>query len=164
VASIDGATAIPDVMLYRQYADRQPGNYEHLVVELKRPNVRIGSQEIAQIERYAFSVAADERFDKERTKWKFLIISTDLDDYADQRCRQDNREFGHIYARGNVNIFVCRWSSLIQECKWRYQVYKDALRPEVTAKDSLQYLKERHGRHLPASVAAGEDPAKNPGK
>jgi len=35
---------------------------ENIVVELKRPNVRLGSKEVLQIEEYALAVMRDERF------------------------------------------------------------------------------------------------------
>jgi hypothetical protein len=35
---------------------------EHLIVELKAPKVKVGADEITQIEKYAYTVAEDERF------------------------------------------------------------------------------------------------------
>jgi len=40
---------------------------EHLVVEIKRPQVVLGRQEVSQIEDYAQAVATDARFDKTTT-------------------------------------------------------------------------------------------------
>ena len=37
MTSTNGDSSIPDLMLYRRYADRVRGQYEHLVVEIKRP-------------------------------------------------------------------------------------------------------------------------------
>ena len=39
VKDINGEQAIPDLMLYREFAEREQGRFEHLVIELKRPNL-----------------------------------------------------------------------------------------------------------------------------
>ncbi|WP_419605899.1 hypothetical protein, partial [Thiolapillus sp.] len=83
VLRVDGRKGIVDLMLSRQIPRNHGNEREHLIVELKRPNVKIGKKEIDQIEGYALAVAKDERFRGVDTKWHFLIISNDHDDYAD---------------------------------------------------------------------------------
>ena len=46
---------------------------EHLVVELKRPDVKIDSDVASQIESYAFAVADDEPFRAVPGKWVFWL-------------------------------------------------------------------------------------------
>ena len=80
----EGKNRILDLLLARtspQARDR----HEHLVVELKAPNKKIGAEEITQIERYAFAVAGDERFNMTDVEWDFIIVSSGLDDYASIR-------------------------------------------------------------------------------
>ncbi len=150
VKDISGADAIPDLMLYRRYADREQGYFEHLVVELKRPSVKAGSEEISQIENYAFTVLDDPRFDKVKTRWTFVLVVNDLDALGEQKCQpQQGRQFGHLHERANLNIFVKKWSSVIQECEWRHEFYRSALDLELKESDGRAYVEKTHERFLP---------------
>lgn len=159
VKDLNGDQAIPDLMLYRRYADRAQGTYEHLVVELKRPSVKIGAKEIEQIKKYAHAVAKDPRFDKTNTRWVFVVVSTDLDDFAEQECQLRDRAYGHIMAGDNVDIYVKRWSAIIQDCEWRYGFYRQAFEAEVQTEDAVAYLNEKHSKYLPGgSMEAAQAP------
>lgn len=153
VKDTEGKDRIVDLMLYRQIPQLQPETFEHLVIELKRPDCKLGKKELSQIEEYAFSIADDERFDKASTKWTFYLIGNELAPFADRKCREHGRKFGHIYSSddGAINIHVKKWSSIITEAKWRYQFFKDKLELEVTTADGLEYLRKQHREHLPNS-------------
>jgi hypothetical protein len=49
----DGSGGIVDLMLSRLLPQPRADQREHLIVELKRPNVKIGSNEVTQIKEYA---------------------------------------------------------------------------------------------------------------
>ncbi|MBI1902926.1 MAG: ATP-binding protein [Planctomycetia bacterium] len=151
VTDLEGKDRIVDMMLHRRYPQFLPGTFEHLVVELKRPSCTIGQKEIGQIERYAFAVADDERFDKSRTRWTFLLLGNDLDKFAENKCRVHGREFGHIHQseEGSVNIFVRKWATIIEHAKWRYEFFRDKLELQVSSADGLQYLRSRYPEFLP---------------
>src|SRR3984893_18246422 len=53
---------IVDLMLSRAQKRHRDNDYEHLVIELKAPRVRLGAKELTQIKDYALSVAGDARF------------------------------------------------------------------------------------------------------
>ena len=151
VTDLEGKQRIVDLMLHRQVPQLQPDHFEHLVIELKRPNCKLGPEELSQIEKYAFAVADDERFDKERTKWTFVLIGNELAPFAERKCREQGRQFGHTHASddGAVNVFVKKWSMAISEAKWRYQFFREKLELEMTTADGLRYLRSRHADHLP---------------
>ncbi|RYE81697.1 MAG: hypothetical protein EOO74_00240 [Myxococcales bacterium] len=71
---------IPDLMVYSQFPVGRPGEYEHLVVELKRPGVKVGRDEAWQIGDYARTVAAHPGFNKSKTRWKFVVVSSELNE------------------------------------------------------------------------------------
>ena len=146
VTDLDGKNRVLDLMLFRQIPQLQQDCFEHLVTELKRPTCKIGQKELMQIENYAFSVSNDERFDKDRTKWTFMLLGNELSPFAEQKCREQGRKHGHIFASddGSVNIFVKKWSTVISEAKWRYGFFKEKLELEVTDSDGLRYLRENH--------------------
>jgi hypothetical protein len=150
VKDINGDEAIPDLMLWRRYADRSVGRYEHLVVELKRPKKSLGQAELSQIENYALTVAADERFDKANTKWTFVLLGDDLTPFALEKCEQENRPFGLILQKPHVEVWVKKWATIIQECKWRHEFYRKELDLEIQGSDATAYLEKKHAQYIPS--------------
>ena len=124
------------------------------VIELKRPTCKLGQKELGQIENYAFSIADDERFDRGQTSWTFVLIGNELAPFAEHKCRVQGQDFGHIHESddGSVNIYVKRWSTVIDEAKWRYQFFREKLELEVTTADGVQYLRTKHNQRLPHTV------------
>ncbi len=94
---------IVDLMLSRTLRRHRTAELEHLVVELKRPKVRISDEEITQVEKYAISVANDERFKSANgVKWTFWAISDDVDDYGAFRMSAS----GMISSKENVSVGI----------------------------------------------------------
>ncbi|CAB9492898.1 ATP-binding protein [Alteromonas macleodii] len=144
VKRIDGRVGIVDLMLTRSIGKNHSDEREHLVVELKAPKVKIGQDEITQIESYAFAVAEDERFKHLKTKWNFWIISNDLDAYAERRLKQDNTSKGIIYDADGITIWVKTWGELIQECKHRLEFVREQLDISIDKSDGLKYLQDSY--------------------
>jgi hypothetical protein len=159
VLDLEGTTRRVDLMLYRRFPQTMPDRHEHLVVELKRPSCKLGQGEIGQIKKYAFTVAEDERFDKERTSWTFLLVGNSLDEFAQHECSIDYLPSGHIYSSrgGLLNIHVKPWSSLIADVKWRYEFFRNALEYQATIDHGTEYLKRKHAEYLPDSPDANSD-------
>ena len=151
VTDLEGKERVLDLMLYRRYPQGQEGKFEHLVIELKRPTCKLGQKEISQIENYAFTVSADERFDKQRTKWTFILIGNDFLPFGEQKAKVQNREHGHIHASddGTLNIYIKKWSSIIDQAKWRYNFFREKLELQVTSSDGLNLLKSKYPQFLP---------------
>ncbi len=149
VKDINGEEAIPDLMLYRKYPDRREGYFDHLVIELKRPSVKGGQEEIGQIQRYAFTVQKDSRFDKEKTRWTFVLVVNDVDEMGEQLCTQTDRQYGHVTQRENLNVFVWKWSKVLQDCQWRHEFYRKQLELELQEGDGRTFVEQKHAHLLP---------------
>lgn len=149
VRDLEGKSRRVDLMLHQRFPSGQPECFEHLVIELKRPSVRIGQKEISQIEQYAFKVADDERFDKTKVSWNFVLLGNALDSFANKKCSESGRDFGHIHLSDSLNIYVKPWSSVIDPAKWRYEFYRDQLAVEISTDDGLEYLRAKYPQFLP---------------
>jgi len=147
----DGKKSRLDILLNGTYARTTPYDYEHLVIELKRSSVKLGSAELTQVESYALTVGKDDRFDKHKTKWTWMLIGVECDDYANDRRISQDRPPGLIANRPGVQVWVKTWAEIVSAVKRRYEFFLHELETELTADDGLQYLRERHGKHLPAS-------------
>jgi hypothetical protein len=86
VVRADGSRGIVDLMFSRHIQLAGSEHREYLVVELKRPDVKINAEVTAQIESYAFAVAEDERFRAVPAKWVFWAVSSDMDQVAAISC------------------------------------------------------------------------------
>ncbi|MGY3621008.1 ATP-binding protein [Bradyrhizobium sp. USDA 10063] len=160
VKRIDGKTGIVDLMLSRSVPQNRMDEREHLVVELKRPTVVIGGEEIMQVEKYAYTVAKDERFRGLRTRWTFWVVSNDLDEFASVRTRQKDKPRGQVSQTedGLVEVWVKTWSEIIAECKARLRFVQEHLQANVDKDASVSYLKATYDRYL-AGIEIGEDDA-----
>ncbi|WP_428699496.1 ATP-binding protein [Stappia sp.] len=150
VKTIDGKVGIVDLMLSRAVPQSRVEEREHLVVELKRPSVKIGADEITQTKKYAFSIAEDERFRHVKTRWSFWVISNDLDAYAQHETRQKDAPPGRVYLSENgcVKVWVKSWAEVLSECKARLQFVQAHLQANVDREASLRYLKKTYDKYL----------------
>jgi hypothetical protein len=144
VLTIDEREGIPDLMMSRKF-ERDHGRVEHLVLELKRPKDNLSDEDVVQLEKYAFSVANDERFDKAKVEWTFVLLGNELGGYARNRAQQGSGlPYGCIHRAGNLSIWIKRWSSVIHEAKVRYDFFRKHLEIEASSDDGMALIMKRH--------------------
>jgi len=153
---------VPDLLLWRQFLRRGTDNFEHLVIELKRPTVNISQTEIGQVKRYASKVVENRYFDKEKTRWKFVVISDGIAADAKADVNQHNREPGHVTSADDYDIWALTWAQVIQSSKVRLAWIQERLELNVSDNsEGIQYLRDRFSHLLPdeAKVNATEKEA-----
>lgn len=140
---------IPDVCLWQQFSMGSAGK-ENLVIELKKPNLKIGFTEKSQIESYASKVANDTRFPKDKTRWKFILVAKDFKDDIKPLLSQPGREYGHVVESENFDIFILTWGYILNEAKIRLEFIKNKLNMNLKDnKQGLKYLKDKYKEYLP---------------
>ena len=149
-----GKPRIIDLLLGRALRQNREKR-EHLVVELKRPNVKLGSDELTQIERYALAVTKDPRFDKTDVEWDFLLIGNKWDDFAEQRANQTGKPQGLISESEGVRVWVKTWGQLIAENEHRLKFVQESLEYAPTRDKALEYLRKTHSKYLPPPLQEG---------
>lgn len=139
-----------DLMLAKAVQPRD-GEYDYLVVELKRPLKKIDSEVITQIERYAIAVAEDPRFNGQKCKWTFLVVSDEMDTYAKSRAKQRDWPRGKIYDNADLNITVWarEWAEVISDARTKLKFINSQLSYEANRGTSKAYLKKAHARFIP---------------
>ena len=141
---------IPDVCLWKQYNLGKADHYENLVIELKRPTKDAGFSELTQIDSYATKVSDDARFPKEKTKWTFILLVRNIKTELKNKVEQENRRYGHVTESKYVDVFILRWSDIIQAARAKYKYIKDKLDLNLqTNEDALSLLKEKYKKYLP---------------
>lgn len=145
VKHISQAKGIVDLMLSKATRRHKANEVTHLVVELKRPSNPIDADEIMQIEKYAFSVAGDQRFKGVGVQWVFWAISDEYGAYAAGRIQNES---GLIHEKGNITIYVKTWAQVLDENRARLQFLQERLAFQADKGESLKYLQERHAKYL----------------
>lgn len=141
---------IPDVCLWKQFPKGTPGHKTNLVIELKKPTVDAGIPELGQIKQYAARVSKDRRFPKEKTKWKFLLVTRDIKPDIEIDLEQKDRDYGHVLSSELVDVHVLTWGHIINEAKTRYEFIKEKLNINLMDNEqNLDYLKSKYSEYLP---------------
>jgi hypothetical protein len=141
---------IPDICLWKQYNNGKNGYFRNLVIELKRPSVNAGTDELNQIMNYANKVSADLRFEKDKTEWTFILLVNDIKEDINLQCNQTGRKFGHIHTSNNLNVFIVKWGTLLNEAESRHQYLKEKLNYNITEnQEGLSMLNKRYKEYLP---------------
>lgn len=156
----DGRQGRVDLMLSKTVQPRD-GEYDYLVVELKRPSQKINNKVISQIEEYAIAIATDPRFNGQKCKWTFLVVSNEMDDYAKSKAKQRDWPKGKIYDNADLNITVWakEWGEVIGDARTKLRFINTQLDYEANRDTSKAYLKKAHTRFIP--ITSSEAPETN---
>lgn len=141
---------IPDVCLWRQFPQGLPGHKTNLIIELKKPIRNAGPEELMQIKLYASRICQDRRFPREKTKWKFLLITKDIKPDIESELEQTDRKYGHVVATELYDVYVLTWGHILTEAKTRYEFIKEKLNINLLDNEqNLTYLKTKYSEYLP---------------
>lgn len=158
VKHVSQTRGIVDLMLSRQIRRHRANDLTHLVVELKAPKVKIDKDEISQIEGYAASVSADERFGNVNVKWVFWVISDEIGPVGKFRIGE-NTATGLIHKSANVSIYAKTWGQVLDDNRARMQFFQERLEFKVDKGEALKHLQERYASYLEGVLDADDDAA-----
>jgi len=146
---------VPDLFLAGSIPGTREGAVEHLVVELKRPTVKVGLAEVTQIENYADAVANHGGFDTTDTKWRFIVISGEIHEKVTRtRLSNPNTPANQLAATDTYEILVYPWSKIIQIAKSRMSFVRQSLQYDVSKQRIKEHLKENHSDVLELNRSA----------
>ena len=123
-----------DLFLCRKSVDNKRIN--NLVVELKRPSVLLGEDEVSQIKRYQRTIFSDPRFNGDNTYWDFMLVGNRYDTSGyiegeiDTNKGHGEKEKGLIFSKDNCKIYVRRWSDIFADVECRHNFLEDKLKTE----------------------------------
>lgn len=148
--AVKDLTRIPDICLFEQICTSYE-QFEHLVIELKRPTLTLRLKELDQIRDYALTTAKNPLFDKSRTKWHFLLIGQKFDDDVTEALKNEVVGDGNYYNSGNISISVLMWSSIIQDNKLKYEYLRSKLNHQLSDDPNfaMDYLMAKHAELFP---------------
>jgi hypothetical protein len=159
VTTPDGKRGRVDLMLSKVTQPRT-GEYDYLIIELKRPSKRIDASVITQVEKYAMAVAGDERFHGIQARWTFIAVSNDLDDHAKRKGKQRDKPRGQVFddAELNITVWVKEWAEVINDAHSRLRFINQQLSYKANRDSAKEYLQKTHAKFIPAEAEDRNDP------
>jgi hypothetical protein len=161
---LDGTSGRIDAFLGRALPTSDASAREYLLVELKRPSLKIGREELDQLEDYVSALTTDSEFKDTATKWTFILVTSEYDDIVRARVSQSGKPVGLLSDHENCQVWVRTWASIIRDCEARLKFIQDKL--EVRVSDSeisekissiLESLTKRRGNGAAAEINDGEE-------
>ena len=162
----DGRRGIVDLMFSRNIQLAGSEEREHLVVELKRPDVAIGAATLTQIKSYAYAVAKDARFRYVPAKWIFWAVSADMDDFARVEVHQRDRPPGMLHQSDDpsITIWIRTWSQIISNCRARLRFFSEKLNYAPDWDASMTHLQTTYNKYLADLFSVESDPTARAGQ
>jgi len=148
---ISNLDEIPDICLWQQYP-HQYETVENLIIELKRPKCILGKDELGQIDEYWYRITANKHFPKESTRWNFLLIGTDYDDFVAQKLANTNNLHANYFssADGKVRVWVRKWNQVIQDAKLKLEFLREKLDYQIQDnEEGINYLENKYSEYFP---------------
>lgn len=144
----DGKNGRIDIMLHKATRPSQEGR-NFLIVELKRPSVKIDQKVLTQVEKYALAIYEDERYDQNKCKWKFIAISNEIDSYVKKRANQENLLPGEVFKYDNLTVIVKTWAELFEEARTSLEFMRSQLNYHATQANAKDYVSKKYNDCLP---------------
>ncbi len=150
---------IVDLMLSRAQRRHRANDYEHLVIELKAPKVKLGAKELTQIKDYALSVVRDPRFHRvDGVRWHFWLVSDEYDDFVASEIASGPDPLRRLVNRGqNFSIGIKTWGEILDENDARLQFVKEKLEHRADEGQSLAFLQEKQRQFLEGVVVQDKE-------
>lgn len=126
---------------------------EHLVVELKSPDLALGNHEFDQIRAYAQRVTSHPAVKDTNSKWDFWLVGNQMkDDELHDITHQRHLPEGCALQGSNYTVWVFTWGQVIDDVRRRLKFLQDLVGHRPGDEEALAYLREHHSGLLPASL------------
>lgn len=142
-----------DIFAFRQTKDSR--SIENIIVELKRPNIKLGELELSQVKTYMRLIYQEPQFNSTNAKWTFILVGNGLDNSSTIENEYNNAKgWGkkdlvlHIDNNfQNYEIYVKTWSTVFDDFEMRHefllkklQFKRDMLSAKYFAKEDLHEI------------------------
>lgn len=123
-----------DIFAFRQLRDSR--GIENIIVELKRPNVKLGEAELSQVKTYMRLIYKEPQFNSSLAKWTFILVGNGLDDSGTIETEYENSKLHgkkdlvlNVSKNSqNYEIYVKTWSSIFDDFEIRHDFLLKRLR------------------------------------
>jgi hypothetical protein len=152
-----GILLIPDLVLSGS-ASSYSKSREYLVVELKRPSVILGKEELDQLEAYAIAITDDEQFNQPAISWDFWLIGNGYDKYVERKLATPGNPHGCALIAPRFRVHVRSWAEVISEAEHRHRYVQRVLNATSDRDSGIQNLNSFHQNQLPDVMKNIQEP------
>jgi hypothetical protein len=132
VTKPNGKSGRVDCFLGRSVPHADASRLEFLLVELKRPSLRLGRKELDQVEDYVNAIRSEPEYLHTETTWNFYLIATEFEEEIKSRIYQRDRPRGLFLDGDNFRFWIKTWAEIVRENEARLNFVQDKLRVEVS--------------------------------
>lgn len=154
----DGTSGRVDSFLGRIVPHQNQLHREFLLIELKRPSLKIGRKETDQLENYVNAIRKQPDFGSTSTYWNFFLVTGEYEDDVGERISQQGRPQGVLIQKDTHVVWVKTWSQLIRECEARLHFIAEKLQVEVTDEQIEERIAQLKTSILREDFKAGNSP------
>ncbi|MEU9663596.1 ATP-binding protein [Streptomyces chartreusis] len=155
VTQPDGRSGRVDILMFR--SRRDDNSTERLVIELKRPTVKVGPKELAQIKGYAEAIIDDPQYSGVNCKWRFYLVTYDYSDKILRDIRQKDRPAGLAVVQEEYEVWVKSWGEILDAGERKLRFFQEQLNYEATDDRVTQHLRESYSHFIPDALAQTQD-------
>jgi hypothetical protein len=132
VTKKDGSVARVDVFLGRSVPHSDAGKREFLLIELKRPSLKLGRKELDQVEDYVTAIRSEPEFLHTDTTWNFFLVASEYEPEVAGRIHQADRPPGLFLYGDNFKFWVKTWAEIVRENEARLHFVQEKLQVDVS--------------------------------
>jgi len=120
----------------KRYTESNEEYFHCIVIELKKPSIKLGDAELDQIKLYKNIISNTDEFNDGNTRWDFILVGNDISQSritaanlaSDLESNKIHGEFGLAQKTNNMKIYVKTWKQIINEYDLRYNELIDKLK------------------------------------
>ena len=103
---------------------------KNVIIELKRPSIHLGSEELSQVHVYRRTILNEAQFNSNIATWDFILIGNQFDNYiADEiKNAKDHGERSLVFKVDNFKIYVKNWSEIFDEFDIAHEFLNEKLK------------------------------------
>lgn len=116
--------------------DRHGKVTENVVVELKRPKIKLGEKEVSQVKKYMRVIKSESRFNAGNVKWTFYLIGNEYDTSnfiegeLESHISSGEEHLIHSQDNGLTKVYVLKWSEVFDDYSKRQDFLMQRLQLE----------------------------------
>ncbi|GAA4240287.1 ATP-binding protein [Actinomadura meridiana] len=150
VRRADGTLGRVDILLFRRIGDERSN--ERIIIELKRPSVIVGPDELQQITSYARAIIDNPQYRDVPSKWQFYLVTYDYSKEILRDIRQKDKAPGLADDQDEYQVWVKSWGEILDAAKRKLSFFRQQLNYEATDERVTQHLRDSYAHYLPEAL------------
>ena len=138
----DGSVGRVDCFLGRSVPHSDESKREFLLIELKRPSLKLGRKELDQVEDYVNAIREEPEFLHTDTSWNFYLVASEFEPEIESRIYQRDRPHGLFLNGDNFQFWIKTWAEVVRENEARLQFVQKKLQVEVSDSEIEERIRE----------------------